>query len=105
MMTRNPTTPVEGPDAHWWRVFSQAASEAGVDLNPPSIFPAATDSRWIRLMTGAPCLGFSPMRNTPILLHDHDEYLGQSVFLDGIGVYEKLIKALAEDASYSSSRS
>lgn len=67
--------------------------EGGVDVEP-EIFPASTDSRFIREL-GIPALGFSPMRNTPILLHDHNEYIDQSVFLDGIGVYERLIKELA----------
>jgi len=72
LMLANPTEPVEGPDAHWFRVFSGAVAAAGYSLHAPSIFPAATDSRWVRLMSGTPCLGFSPMRNTPILLHDHE---------------------------------
>lgn len=60
----------------------------------PEIFPASTDSRFIREL-GIPALGFSPMRNTPILLHDHNEYIDERVFLDGIGVYERLIRDLA----------
>ena len=99
LMMANPTTPVEGPDAHWYRLFSGALAAAGHALNAPSIFPAATDSRWVRLMSGVPCLGFSPMRNTPILLHDHDEYLGVDVFLEGISVYEALLPALYSDSS------
>ena len=67
LMMANPVTPVEGPDAHWWRVFEGAMGRAGRALHAPSIFPAATDSRWVRLLHGAPCLGFSPMRRTPIL--------------------------------------
>ena len=100
LMMSNPTTPVEGPDAHWYGVFSRAMSAAGYAVNAPSIFPAATDSRWVRLMSGVPCLGFSPMRNTPILLHDHDEYLSVDSFLEGVRVYEALLPALFNDASF-----
>lgn len=100
MMTSNPTTPVAGPDAHWWRVFSGALAAAGRETHEPSIFPAATDSRWVRLLLGAPCLGFSPMRNTPILLHDHDEYIGIDTFIEGIDVYASIIPKLADDESY-----
>ena len=99
LMTLNPTTPVAGPDAHWWRVFSQALTAAGHETHAPSIFPAATDSRWVRLLLGAPCLGFSPMKNTPILLHDHDEYLGVDTFLQGIEVYAEILPRLADDES------
>jgi aminoacylase len=99
LMTSNPTTPVEGPDAHWYRVFSGALRDGALETHAPSIFPAATDSRWVRLMLGAPCLGFSPMRNTPILLHDHDEYISVGVFNEGIAVYERIIERLANDDS------
>uniref|UniRef100_A0A7N6BMT5 N-acyl-aliphatic-L-amino acid amidohydrolase n=1 Tax=Anabas testudineus TaxID=64144 RepID=A0A7N6BMT5_ANATE len=58
------------------------------------IFPAATDSRFIRAV-GIPAIGFSPMNRTPILLHDHNEYLNEQIFLKGISVYKRLIPALA----------
>lgn len=93
-MLRNPTTPVDGPDARWFRTFSDALGPEL--LNAPSIFPAATDSRWVRLMLDAPCLGFSPIRNTPILLHDHDEFVFEDGFLEGINVYERVILGLAD---------
>lgn len=92
----NPITPVEGPDAHWYTVFQSACNKAGVPLAPPSIFPAATDSRWIRMILNLPCFGFSPMRNTPILLHDHDEFVGVDVFLEGIQVYERILPEILE---------
>ena len=60
----------------------------------PEIFPAATDSRYIRAL-GVPCFGFSPMHNSPVLLHEHNEYLSREVFLEGIGVYEKLLAFMA----------
>lgn len=47
------------------------------------------------LQKGIPAIGFSPMINTPVLLHDHNEFLNEKVFLDGIGIYEKLIPLVA----------
>ena len=44
---------------------------------------------------GLPAIGFSPMNNTPILLHDHDEFLNEKVFLHGIEIYCELLTALA----------
>lgn len=87
----------------------------------PEIFPAATDSRYLRavslmqwmssgwawilafLLTASPCslqvgvpaLGFSPMNCTPVLLHDHDERLHEAVFLRGVDIYTRLLPALA----------
>jgi len=44
---------------------------------------------------GCPAIGFSPMNNTPMLLHDHNEYLNAGVFLKGIDIYTHLIENLA----------
>ena len=84
------------PDAYWWRRFQAGAAAARAPLHAPSIFSAATDSRWVRMLLGIPCFGFSPMRNLPILLHDHDEYITVPAFIEGIAVYEKIIVALCE---------
>ena len=58
-----------------------------------TVFPAGTDSRYLR-GAGYPAIGFSPIIHTPILLHDHNEYLPQDVFLRGIGIYVQLIENL-----------
>lgn len=50
------------------------------------VFPAATDSRFMRKL-GIPALGFSPMSNTEILLHEHNESLHKDTFVKGIAVY------------------
>lgn len=39
--------------------------------------------------------GFSPMRNSEIMLHENDEYLEESVFIEGVEVYVWLIHCLA----------
>ncbi|XP_066992674.2 aminoacylase-1A [Anabrus simplex] len=77
----------------WWLAFKAACDELKIKLKP-QIFPAATDSRYIREV-GLPALGFSPMNYTPVLLHDHDEFLSEDVFLKGIEIYEKIIPAIA----------
>lgn len=64
----------------------------GIDVHT-AIFPAATDSRYLRV-AGYPAFGFSPMNNTPILLHDHDEFVPVDVFCTGVAVYEKMIPVL-----------
>jgi aminoacylase len=84
------------PESVWWRTFLDAAKAANAPLHPPSIFPAATDSRWIRMLLGIPCFGFSPLRNHPILLHDHDEYVTTHALIEGIQIYEKMIEVLCE---------
>ena len=53
-----------------------------------------TDSRYLREL-GIPAFGFSPMNFTPVLLHDHNEFLNARVFLDGIAKFVGLIESLA----------
>lgn len=58
------------------------------------VFPGGTDSRYLRSV-GIPAIGFSPMIHTPVLLHDHDEYLQADVYLNGIEIYKKIIASVA----------
>lgn len=56
----------------WWLVFEQAITFVGGKLAKPEILASTTDARYIR-QRGIPVINFSPMSNTPILLHDHNE--------------------------------
>jgi len=77
----------------WWKAFSSAANKLGIEIDK-EIFPAATDSRFIRRV-GIPAIGFSPMNKTPILLHDHNEFLNEKIFLRGIEIYLEIIPSVA----------
>ncbi|RZB68945.1 Aminoacylase-1 [Glycine soja] len=55
--------------------------------NWPEILASTTNARYLK-QKGIPVLSFSPMKNTPILLHDHNEHLKDIVFMKGIQVYE-----------------
>ncbi|PVU85545.1 hypothetical protein BB559_006953 [Furculomyces boomerangus] len=57
------------------------------------ILPATTDARYIR-QSGIPAAGFNPMINHKLLAHDHDEYIIESEYLEGIPFYEELMLAL-----------
>ena len=58
----------------WWALLKNAVEEVGGKLRKPEVFPASTDGRFFRNL-GLPTIGFSPMTNTPILLHDHNEVI------------------------------
>ncbi|CAI9095757.1 OLC1v1031763C2 [Oldenlandia corymbosa var. corymbosa] len=58
----------------WWGLLQKAIKNANGVLGKPEIFPASTDARYFR-NRGLPAIGFSPMANTPILLHDHNEVI------------------------------
>ncbi|GLV61318.1 uncharacterized protein CBL_21141, partial [Carabus blaptoides fortunei] len=75
----------------YWLAFKASADELKLEL-VPQICPAVTDSRFLRGI-GIPAIGFSPMNNTPNLVHDHNEFLNKSVFLRGIEIYCELIPA------------
>ncbi|XP_059916988.1 aminoacylase-1A-like [Gadus macrocephalus] len=90
-MNQNVTSTEESDP--WWNAFSTTCKAMNMVLEK-EIFPAATDSRFIRAV-GIPAVGFSPMNRTPILLHDHNEFLNEQVFLSGIHVYQRLILALS----------
>ncbi|KAK1408632.1 hypothetical protein QVD17_40569 [Tagetes erecta] len=78
----------------WWALLEGAIHKANRKFGKPEIFPASTDARYFRLK-GVPAIGFSPMANTPILLHDHNEFLNKEEYLKGIEVYEHILKAFA----------
>ena len=77
----------------WWKAFSGVCRDMKLPLKL-EIFPAATDSRYIRA-AGYSALGFSPMNRTPVLLRDCNEFLNEDVFLRGIDIYARLLPALA----------
>ncbi|PRP83153.1 N-acyl-L-amino-acid amidohydrolase [Planoprotostelium fungivorum] len=84
-----------GEDAKWWKVLKNSMQSINLKVDP-QIFPAGTDSRFFRNMN-IPAFGFSPINHTPVLLHDHNEYLNEKVFLKGIDVYTRLIRDLSSE--------
>ncbi|KAI8558820.1 hypothetical protein RHMOL_Rhmol04G0126000 [Rhododendron molle] len=81
-----PLMTATGNSNPWWPIFKQAVEAAGGKLSKPEILASTTDARFTRQM-GIPTLGFSPMKNTTILLHDHNEvFLKDTVYLEGIKV-------------------
>ncbi|CAD7962346.1 unnamed protein product [Amoebophrya sp. A25] len=76
----------------WWDLFAEAMQEFGYGLDA-EVFPAATDSRFLRQLK-IPAFGFSPMRNCAIMLHEHNEYIPVETFWEGVDVYEKLLPRL-----------
>ncbi|XP_068152464.1 aminoacylase-1-like [Drosophila tropicalis] len=77
----------------FWVAYKAVVDKLGLKVMP-LVCPGATDSRFIREL-GIPAIGFSPIINTPILLHDHDEYLRAENYLEGIKIFEKLISSVA----------
>lgn len=83
------STSINEEENKWWKAFNASCKKGGLQC-VPEIFPAGTDSRFIR-QKGLSAFGFSPMSGSPILLHEHDEYIETNTFLKGIEIYEKHI--------------
>ncbi|XP_033221953.1 aminoacylase-1-like isoform X2 [Belonocnema kinseyi] len=77
----------------FWIAFKKACDDSKVKLNP-IICPGTTDARYLRAI-GIPAFGFSPLFDTPILAHDHNEFLNKDIFLKGIQEFIKIIPAVA----------
>ena len=92
-LQQHATTATDAKVNPWYGVFCDSLQSMGYEIQP-QVFPAATDSRFLRAL-GIRALGFSPMRNTEILLHENDEYIPESTFLEGIEVYVGLVRTLA----------
>lgn len=86
-------TSTNSEDNFWWGHFEGACKALELELEL-EVFPAATDSRFVRQL-GIPALGFSPMNHTEVLLHDHNECLHEKVFLRGVELYESIVSELA----------
>jgi aminoacylase len=91
-LQKHALTSTNSKENPWYTIFEDAIKSMGIQIEA-QVFPAATDSRFLRAL-GIRAFGFSPMRNTEILLHENDEYIPESTFIEGISVYVTLIKAL-----------
>ncbi|XP_065203221.1 aminoacylase-1-like [Planococcus citri] len=87
-----PPTPLDDSNP-WWIEFKSAIEKMELKWKP-MISTGSGDIRYIREV-GIPAIGFSPMINTPVLMHDHDEFLNEKIFLFGLDVYYNVIKNLA----------
>lgn len=92
VLKEHSTTELDRDKSVFWDAFVKTTEELGIDIEVRT-FPAATDSRKLRLK-GLSCIGFSPMNNTPVLLHDHNEFLNKDIFLKGIEIFKSILTAL-----------
>ncbi|XP_075970877.1 aminoacylase-1-like [Anticarsia gemmatalis] len=77
----------------FWKVMDKAVKDMGFILKPV-VCPGATDARYVR-QQGIPAIGFSPLFDSPLLLHAHDESLHVDVFKKAVDLMEKVIEAVA----------
>uniref|UniRef100_A0A1Q3EWP8 N-acyl-aliphatic-L-amino acid amidohydrolase n=1 Tax=Culex tarsalis TaxID=7177 RepID=A0A1Q3EWP8_CULTA len=77
----------------FWEPFRKALGKTNLKMKT-EIMSGNTDILFVREL-GIPAFGFSPIYNTQLLYHDHNEYLHAEVYLKGIDIYRKIIEAVA----------
>lgn len=77
----------------WWKSFLKSCGEMKIKTST-EVFPAATDSRFLREKK-IPAFGFTPLNNTPILLHDHNEFVNNKIFEKGVDILYKIVLDMA----------
>ena len=77
-------------DDLWFSAILKAINKHQLTIRP-QVMSANTDARYLR-EAGIAVFGFSPMPNTPVLLHDHDEFLNEKVFLKGIESFVDIVE-------------
>ena len=85
----------------WWTLVTGALEK---HVAPPqsvrykaAVFPGASYAQFLRAR-GVPCIGFSPIANTPVLPHAENEFVYTKEFLRGVAVYIDIISDLANAA-------
>ena len=94
-MKKPPGLHLDPAQSHWWRTIRSSIEAENLKV-VPEIFPAGTDSRYLRA-AGIPSFGISCLQGQPILLHDHNERISIQVFEKGIDIMARLIKNLIND--------
>ncbi|XP_063932212.1 aminoacylase-1-like [Zophobas morio] len=90
---QSPVTPTKLDNSNiYWVAFKEATNKLGLKVKT-EICGGATDGRYIRGV-GISAIGFSPMNNTPVLLHNHNEYLNVDTFLKGIEIYIQILTSV-----------
>lgn len=99
----NLTEPVLSPhnnSNYWWREITAVLSAHLANTTGGhvvgTIFPAGTSGDCLRDPPySLPVYGFSPLPRTPLLLHDHDEYINNNTLIEGVETIQVLLKKLA----------
>ncbi|KAJ6642524.1 Aminoacylase-1 [Pseudolycoriella hygida] len=72
-----------------WSVIETTARDFNITV-VPSILVGATDMRFLR-KENISGFGFSPIINTPLLVHDNDEFVGATEYLNAITFFSKVL--------------
>ena len=93
-------TEVNNPSPHtsedkYWAALMKGCEPHGIDIKA-TVFPSAVDGRYIRNLLNKPVVGFSPLFNQPMMLHDHDERLNKWIFIKGLFIMTDVLEELTK---------
>ncbi|KAJ8732962.1 hypothetical protein PYW07_015561 [Mythimna separata] len=94
-IVKNPqvrSTKIDG-SVPFWEVMKKVVADMGYSIRCVNC-PGATDLRYVRRQ-GIPAISFSPLMDSAMLLHAHDEKIHVDVFRKGIDIIEKVVEAIA----------
>ncbi|KAI5644059.1 hypothetical protein NE865_03970 [Phthorimaea operculella] len=77
----------------FWTAITKKLKEMGKTVHCVTC-PGATDARWVRRQ-GIPAINITPVSNTPLAIHAHDERMQAEEYLKAIGVMEAMVQAAA----------
>jgi aminoacylase len=81
-------------DNKYWNTLMTTCQPHGIVIDE-QVFSSATDCRYLRQI-GIPSIGFSPLFNQPMMLHDHDERLNKWIFIKGLKIMTDVFKGLTD---------
>lgn len=77
----------------FWDVMKKVVADMGLSIRCVTC-PGATDLRYVRRQ-GIPAISFSPLMDSQMLLHGHNEKIHVDIFFKGIEIIEKVVEAVA----------
>ncbi|XP_037045140.1 aminoacylase-1-like [Bradysia coprophila] len=95
-LIKTPKAPASRTDSTnpMWAVIETTAKEFNITV-VPSILVGATDMRFLR-RENIPGFGFSPIINTPLLVHDNNEFVTADAYLAAINFFTKVLTNLGK---------
>ncbi|KAL5278508.1 ACY1.2 family protein [Megaselia abdita] len=77
----------------YWTAFKQGLESMKLK-HKARVMAGGTDIQYLRALN-IPAIGFSPIINTPVLLHDHNEFLTAEMYLLGIKIWKEILMEVA----------
>ncbi|XP_013178993.1 PREDICTED: aminoacylase-1-like [Papilio xuthus] len=77
----------------YWVAINETFNDLNISINQTSGY-TTTDITFV-VGTGVPGFGITPQRNTPILVNGINERLSLPVFFEGIKIYERILRRIA----------